>query len=81
MSTTAVLQHIKQRGQVLDGEIAKALGIKLAVVHSTLDELSARGEIACCRVTRFLKGQPVEEIQCRISGYIPPAAPGRKPRS
>ena len=40
---------------------------------------AARGEISQCSVTRFVKGKAVEQLQCRISGYIPRPAPGRKP--
>jgi hypothetical protein len=42
-------------------------------------ELSAQGEISKCSVTTFKDGKPIEGIQCRIAGYAPPAAPGRKP--
>ena len=81
MNTSPVFEHIKQKGQVRDAEIATALGLGLAKVRSTLTDLAARGQIFCCRVTRFADGKPVEEILCRVSGYIPPASPGRKPKS
>lgn len=77
----SILKHIKQQGQVTDTEIAAALGLKLDAVHAALNELSLQGEIACCSVTRFPAGKPVNAILCRASGYAPPPAPGRKPKS
>ena len=81
MSTATILQHLKKHGQLRDAEIAHALGLGLGVVRSSLDSLSASGQIACCTVTRYTEGKPVQEILCRMSGYVPPAAPGRKPKS
>lgn len=79
MHATPVLQYLKKHGQRLDSEIAVATGIPLQQVRQSLSDLSDRGEISRCSVTRFNDGKPVEAILCRISGYIPPAAPGRKP--
>lgn len=81
MTTASILQHIKKHGQLRDAEIAHALGLKLGAVRSSLDDLSATGQIACCSVTRYDEGKPVHEILCRLSGYVPPAAPGRKPKN
>jgi transcription initiation factor IIE alpha subunit len=78
MNTAPVFDHIKARGQVRDAEIAKALGLSLVKVREMLPALSAAGKIFCCSVTRFQDGKRTEEILCRVSGYIPPAAPGRK---
>ncbi len=80
MIQSPIFQHIKKHGQLRDSEIATALGLGLTKVRSSLSDLSARGEISCCNVTRFQNGKPVEEILCRVSGYVPPAAPGRKPK-
>jgi len=79
MHNAPVLQHLKKHGQLLDREIAAATGIPLSQVRLSLNDLSARGEISRCSVTRYQDGKPVEGMLCRISGYIPPAAPGRKP--
>lgn len=79
MNTSPIFEHIKKHGQVRDAEIAVALGLGLAKVRSSLSDLSAQGQISCCNVTRYQDGKPIEEILCRVSGYIPPAAPGRKP--
>lgn len=79
MDTAPVLQYLKKHGQQLDSEIAAATGIPLQQVRICLSDLSVRGEISRCHVTRFNDGKPVEGMLCRVSGFIPPAAPGRKP--
>jgi transcription initiation factor IIE alpha subunit len=79
MHTTPILQYLKKHGQQLDSEIAAATGIPLAKVRLSLTDLSARGEISRCRVTKFDNGKAIEGMLCRIAGYVPPAAPGRKP--
>ncbi|MBK5913762.1 FaeA/PapI family transcriptional regulator [Rhodocyclus purpureus] len=78
MHSTPILQYLKKHGQLLDSEIASATGLPLAEVRVSLDNLSAQGEISRCSVTRFTDGKPVESMLCRVSGYSPPAAPGRK---
>ena len=79
MDSTPILQYLKKYGQRLDSKIAAATGISLPQVRMSLSDLSARGEISRCSVTRFDDGKPIEGMLCRVSGYIPPAAPGRKP--
>jgi predicted transcriptional regulator len=76
--TAPVLEHLKKYGQLLDSEIATGTGLSLPTVRSALSELLERGEIARCKVTRYTDGKPVEAMLCRISGYVPPAAPGPK---
>lgn len=79
LGSAQILAYLKRHGQLLDSEIASATGISLKNVRAFLTDLSVRGEISRCNVIRYNDGQPVEAIQCRISGYVPPAAPGRKP--
>jgi predicted ArsR family transcriptional regulator len=79
MHTTTVLEHLKKHGQLLDLDIAAATKIPLADVRASLSELSARGDISRCSVTSYVKGKAIEGFQCRVSGYIPRPAPGRKP--
>ena len=81
MYATPILQYLKKNGQQLDREIAVATGIPLPKVRLSLSDLSARGEISKCSVTRFSDGKAVEGMLCRISGTIPPKTPGRKPGS
>ena len=78
MQTDQVLSHLKKHGQLLDSEIASATGIALSQVRKSLADLTTRGEISQCSVTHFKGDKRVEGIQCRISGYVPPVAPGRK---
>ena len=79
MYTAPILQHLKKNGQQLDSEIAAATGIPLSKVRISLSDLSARGEISRCSVTRYNDGKPVEGMLCRVAGSIPPKTPGRKP--
>ena len=79
MHDNQILQHLKKHGQQLDAEIAAATGIPLSKVRTTLSDLSVRGEISRCSVTRFSDGKPFEGMLCRVAGSIPPMTPGRKP--
>ena len=75
------LKCLQKYGQRLDVEIAKELGRPLASVRQHLAGLAASHQIITCVLTRFADGKPVETWQCRVSGYIPPAAPGRKAKA
>ncbi len=74
-----IMQYLKANGQRLDTEIAAAVHMPLAKVRTLLANLSAQGEISKCSVTRFNNGEKIEGMLCRVAGYIPPKAPGRKP--
>jgi len=76
-----ILQYLKKNGEQLDTEIAVATGISLATVRLHLAELTAQYEIVACHTTRFVKGKKVVGMACRVAGYIPPAAPGRKSKA
>jgi predicted ArsR family transcriptional regulator len=76
-----ILQYLKKHGERLDTEIAEASGIPLAKVRKHVSELAARREVMLCQLIRFEKGRKVERTICRIAGYIPPAAPGRKSKA
>jgi len=73
--------YLKSRGEQLDTDIAAATRIPLADVRVYLSEMSKRGDIIACHTTRFIKGQKVEGMSCRIAGYIPVASPSRKPKA
>lgn len=79
MYNALVLEYLKKHGQRLDREIAKETGISLIQVRSAISELESTKSISSCSVTNFEDGIATEGMLCRISGYIPPAAPGRKP--
>lgn len=76
-----ILLYLKNNGEQLDSQIATATGISLAKVRSSVTELSARGDVVVCRSIRFKDGKQIEALLCRMSGYIPPAAPGRKAKA
>jgi len=76
-----VLQCLKKYGQRLDLEIAKEMGVPLATVRQRLAGLAASGEIITCSLTRFENGKRIDALQCRVSGYVPPPAPGRKAKA
>jgi len=73
------LQCLKKHGERLDSEIADEMGVPLPTVRERLVRLAAAGEIITCNLTRFEGGNPVEALLCRVTGYVPPKAPGRKP--
>lgn len=79
MHTNPILQYLRKSGQQMDLDIAAATGIPLPKVRTFLTDLSARGEISRCSVTRYNDGKPVQGMLCRIAGTIPPKTPGRKP--
>ena len=76
-----ILQYLKNQGEQLDTEIAGATGISLANVRRYLSELAIKGDVMTCHSIRFEKGKKIEGISCRLVGYVPPAAPGRKPKT
>ena len=77
-----VLQCLKKHGQRLDLEIAEETRVPLAAVRERLSELSAAGSVVMCRLTRYDGGaKTVEAWQCRLSGFVPVPAPGRKPKA
>lgn len=76
-----ILKYLKQSGERLDSEIAAATGLSLAKVRLGVTDLHARGAVMMCRSIRYMNGKEIDAIVCRISGYIPPAAPGRKPKA
>ena len=73
-----ILDCLKKHGQRLDVEIAKETGVPLERVRERLAALAATGEVITCNLTRFEKGKRIEAWQCRVSGYVPPLAAGRK---
>jgi predicted ArsR family transcriptional regulator len=80
MAVTEILQCLKKHGQLLDLEIATETGVPLATVRHQLAGLAATGAVITCNLTRYEKGKRIDAWQCRVSGYIPPLSPGRKPK-
>jgi predicted ArsR family transcriptional regulator len=75
-----ILHYLQQHGQRLDSEIAKDFGISLQQARLAITNLSAGGDVLVCHSIQFNEGKRTEAILCRVSGYIPPASPGRKPK-
>jgi predicted ArsR family transcriptional regulator len=76
-----VLGCLKKYGQRLDLEIAKELKLPLATVRERISGLEATGAVITCHLTRFEGGRRIDAWQCRVSGYVPPPAPGRKAKA
>jgi DNA-binding Lrp family transcriptional regulator len=74
-----IIQYLKANGEQLNAEIAKALKMPREAVKRQVSQLAAAGDVICCQVTRYLDGKAVEDVSCRLSAYVPPRAPGRKP--
>ena len=75
------MKCLKKYGQRLDLEIAKEMGLPLATVRKNLTALAATGAVITCTLTRFENGKQIDAWQCRVSGYVPPIAPGRKAKA
>ena len=78
---TETLQCLKRHGQRLDLEIARETRVPLAMVRQHLTALAESREAIVCKTIQFEKGRQFEAWQGRVSGFVPPAAPGRKPKS
>ena len=78
-NTTLIINCLKKHGQLLDHEISEETGIPLPTVRHSLSDLSERGEISRCSVTRFDSGKPIKGSLCRIAGYSPGWSAHRKP--
>jgi len=78
---TETLQCLKRHGQRLDLEIAKETRVSVATVRLHLTALAERREAIVCKTVQFEKGRSFEAWQGRVSGFVPPAAPGRKPKA
>jgi hypothetical protein len=74
-----ILDFLKTNGEGLDADIAKALRLPMAMVKSHVSQLSAAGEVICCKVTRYVDGKKIEGVSCRLSGRLPTPARGPKP--
>ena len=78
---TETLQCLKKHGQRLDLEIAKEMCVSVATVRQHLTALEKSREAIVCKTIQFENGRQFEAWQGRVSGFVPPATPGRKPKS
>ena len=74
-----ILKYLKLHGEILDTQVAEAIGLSIEETRIQLTGLAANQEVMICQSTRYVKGIKIESMSCRISGFIPKAAPGRKP--
>ena len=79
-SFTEILDLLRKHGERLDSEIAEEMRIPLDTVRQKLSRLPATGLVVTCNLIRYKDGGGVDGWLWRISGFIPSAAPGRKPK-
>jgi predicted ArsR family transcriptional regulator len=72
------MECLKKYGQRLDCEIASEIGVSVASVRRDIVSLAASGAVITCNLTRYENGKHLEALVCRVAGFIPAAAPGRK---
>jgi hypothetical protein len=75
----SILKFLRANGEQLDAEISQALNIPMAQLKTQVAQLSASGDVICCKVTRFIDGKKIEGTSCRLSCDLPAPARGRKP--
>ena len=75
----AILKYLKANGEQLDSELSKALDIPMEQLADQVAELSASGDVICCKVTRYIDGKKIEGTSCRLSCDLPAPSRGRKP--
>ena len=78
MPTQSILTYLKKHGEQLDVDIAKSVGISLDQTRAHLAQLTDKREVMTYHSIRFMEGNKIEGIRCRLVGYTPPSAPGRK---
>jgi len=78
MPALSILKYLKSHGEQLDVDIAAAVGMPLDQTRAHLAQLISEREVMTYHSTRFVEGEKIEGIRCRLVGYMPPSAPGRK---
>jgi len=73
-----ILEYLKTHGERLDEEIAIGAGLPLSKTRLYLAQLAAKGEVVAFHSTRFVEGEKIEGIRCRLSGIKAKGKPGRK---
>ncbi len=75
----SILKYLRANGEQLDADISQALHIPMTQLKTLVAQLSASGDVICCKVTRFIDGKKIEGTSCRLSCDLPAPARGRKP--
>ena len=65
--SVSILEFLRVNGEKMEAEIANAMEMPMTMVQSQLAQLSAAGEVICCKVTRYLGGKKIEGISYRLS--------------
>jgi predicted ArsR family transcriptional regulator len=55
--SAAITDYLQANGEKMEAEIAKALQLTMTQVHDHLQQLSIKGEVICCKVTKFQDGK------------------------
>ena len=76
-----ILEYLKQNGETMDSDIARAMKIPLEKVRGRLLELSKSGDVMLCHTTRYQASVRIEGFSCRPCGVVMPRSAGRKPGS
>jgi predicted transcriptional regulator len=72
-----ILEYLKDKGEQMDADVAKALRVPQDVVRKHIAELSSTGELISCQVTRFKGDRKIEGVACRLAGEAPSWSPRR----
>jgi len=73
-----ILRYLRKNGEQLDAQIAAALNQPIDRISLELTQLALAREIICCNLTRYVKGDKVEGVSCRLSCDTPQATRGPK---
>lgn len=65
-----ILQYLKTHSEGLDAELTQAVGISLGDVRKQIIDLTTKGEVMPCQITRFVKGKQIEGMSFRKAGFI-----------
>lgn len=77
----SILEYLNKHGEKMDIDIADATGLSILAVKAKLLQLSLNRAVINCNVTKYIDGVRIDGISSRISGSVPQASPGRKPKT
>jgi len=75
-----ILDYLRANGEQRDSQLAKGLRMPLDVIQKGLHALAGKGELITCDLILVEDGKEVRKKLYRASGFIPPKAPGPKPK-
>ena len=74
----SILKYLKANGEQLDSEISQALHIPMAQLKTQVAQLSASGDVICCKVTRFIEGKKIDDVIAELEGIKCPGSRTRQ---